>query len=44
MQFGTIEKRPAFERYVARLISRPAYLRANDIDNKLIAQAQAASA
>lgn len=43
MQFGTIEKRPAFERYVAALITRPAYVRANEIDNGLIAQAQTAS-
>ncbi len=43
MQFGMIEKRPAFERYVAALITRPAYVRANEIDNKLAAQAQTAS-
>ncbi len=38
--FGTIEKRPAFEAYLARLIARPAYQRAQDIDNALIAQMQ----
>ena len=43
MQFGTIEKRPAFERYVAGLVARPAYQRANEIDNQLAAQMQAAS-
>ena len=43
MQFGMIEKRPAFERYVAALITRPAYVRANEIDNTLVAQAQTAS-
>jgi len=40
MRFGTLEKRPAFERYVALLVSRPAYLRANEIDDKLAAQMQ----
>ena len=43
LQFGTIEKRPAFERYVAGLVARPAYQRANEIDNQLAAQMQAAS-
>ena len=38
MQFGAIEKRPAFEAYVARLSQRPAYLRATEIDNKLLAE------
>ena len=33
MQFGSIEKRPAFERYWARLESRPAWARAKDIDD-----------
>jgi glutathione S-transferase len=32
MLFGTIEKRPAFEAYVARLQARPAYIRAEEID------------
>ena len=44
MQFGTIEKRPAFEDYWARLSDRPAYKRATEIDNGLIAAAQGASA
>ncbi|MEJ0017664.1 MAG: glutathione S-transferase family protein [Acetobacteraceae bacterium] len=35
MQFGTIEKRPAFEAYVARLVTRPAALRAAAIDDAL---------
>ena len=39
MGFGTIEKRPVFESYVARLESRPAAVRANQIDDALI-QAQ----
>lgn len=37
MNGGTIEKRSAFETYVARSMQRPAYIRANDIDNKLLA-------
>ncbi len=36
MQFGTIEKRPAFERYWARLSARPAARRANALDDALI--------
>jgi glutathione S-transferase len=40
MQFGTIEKRPAFERYVARLFARPAALRAKQIDDDLSAARQ----
>ena len=33
MQFGTIEKRPAFEAYYAKIKDRPAALRANELDN-----------
>ena len=33
--FGTIEKRPAFESYVARLRERPAAIRASEIDDAL---------
>jgi len=40
MQFGTIEKRPAFERYWQRLSARPAAVRAREIDDQLIAQKQ----
>jgi len=40
MQFGTIEKRPAFERYRQRLSARPAALRAKEIDDALAAQQQ----
>lgn len=40
LQFGTIEKRPAFEAYGARLTSRPAARRANDIDDALMAEMQ----
>ena len=35
MQFGMIEKRPAFERYWQRLSARPAALRAKEIDDAL---------
>jgi glutathione S-transferase len=38
MQFGTIEKRPAFERYLQRLSARPAALRAKEIDDALAVQ------
>jgi glutathione S-transferase len=38
MQFGTIEKRPAFERYWERVGNRPAALRAKSIDDALIAR------
>src|SRR5258708_30985868 len=37
LQFGTFEKRPAFERYVARLGERPAFKRAHKIDDDLAA-------
>jgi glutathione S-transferase len=40
MQFGTIEKRPAFETYVGRLTSRPKAVRAREIDEALIAAAK----
>jgi len=40
MQFGTIEKRPAFEQYWGRLSARPAALRAKEIDDTLAAQQQ----
>ena len=36
MQFGTIQKRPAFERYWDRLSKRPAALRAKEIDDALM--------
>jgi glutathione S-transferase len=35
LQFGMIEKRPAFEQYVARLTTRPAAVRAKEIDDAL---------
>jgi glutathione S-transferase len=42
LQFGTIEKRPAFERYLARISARPAALRAKTIDDDLAASLSAA--
>jgi glutathione S-transferase len=39
MQFGSIERRPAFEAYVARLLGRPAAIRAVEIDDALMSQA-----
>jgi glutathione S-transferase len=38
MQFGTIEKRPAFERYWGRIGTRTAALRAKAIDDALLPQ------
>ena len=38
MQFGTIEKRPAFERYWQRLSGRLAAVRAREIDDGLMPQ------
>jgi glutathione S-transferase len=40
MRFGTIEKRPAFESYLGLLLTRPAFVRATEIDDKLAAQMQ----
>ncbi len=37
LQFGTLEKRPAFEAYVARISARPAAAKAREIDDALIA-------
>ena len=36
LQFGTIDKRPAFERYWARLAGRPAAVRARELDDALL--------
>ncbi|MCU4158740.1 glutathione S-transferase family protein [Acidiphilium sp. AL] len=44
MQFGTIEKRPAFEAYWARIGARPAAVRARAIDDALVAEAEKAKA
>jgi glutathione S-transferase len=37
MRFGTIERRPAFERYWSRVSARPAAVRAKEIDDGLAA-------
>jgi glutathione S-transferase len=42
MQFGTIEKRPAFEAYVGGLYGRPAAIKANQIDDALMPAPQPA--
>ncbi|HEX3664384.1 MAG TPA: glutathione S-transferase family protein [Rhizomicrobium sp.] len=36
MQFGTIERRPAFEKYWERISNRPAAIRAREIDDALL--------
>jgi glutathione S-transferase len=41
MQFGIMEKRPAFEHYVAGLRARPAAIRANELDDALVAKPSA---
>ena len=43
LMFGTLEKRPAFEQYWQRVSGRPAYKRANDLDNNQIAEAKKAA-
>jgi len=42
MNFGTIERRTAFEAYIDRHLQRPAAKRAEEIDNALMAEAQPA--
>lgn len=42
VQFGTIEKRPGFEDYIARITSRPAAAKARAIDDDLLARQKAA--
>ena len=42
LQFGMLPERASFLRYRDRLQARDAYKRANDIDDRLIAEAQAA--
>jgi glutathione S-transferase len=36
LMFGSIEKRPAFERYWQRVSARPAWIRAKELDDALI--------
>lgn len=38
MMFGSIEKRPAFADYFGRISARPAAIRANEIDDAIIAE------
>jgi glutathione S-transferase len=40
LMFGTIEKRPALERYWARISKRPAAIRAKEIDDALLPKQQ----
>jgi glutathione S-transferase len=42
LQFGMLPERDSFLRYRDRLQARPAYQRANEIDEKIIAETQAA--
>lgn len=41
VMFGSLPKRPAFEDYIARIMARPAAVRAREIDDALIATAEA---
>lgn len=41
MMFGTIDKRPAFTDYVGRLQSRPAAIRAREMDDAIVAEQKA---
>ena len=43
IQFGSIEDRTAFSEYLARLVDRDAYRRANQLDDALIANAMSDS-
>lgn len=42
MEFGTLDKRPAFQAYAERVFSRPAPIRAREIDDALVAEAKKA--
>ncbi len=44
MRFGSMEKRPAFERYWERIGNRPAALRATEIDDALMPKSEAPAA
>ena len=39
MMFGTLERRPAFEQYLKRVSERPAWKRANELDEALVKKA-----
>jgi glutathione S-transferase len=43
MMFGTLEKRPAFQKYWQRVSSRPAYKRANELDDAQMAELKKAA-
>ncbi len=43
LMFKTVEPRPAFQQYWQRISARPAYARARELDEALIAKPQAAS-
>jgi glutathione S-transferase len=43
MMFGTMEKRPAFEKYWQRISTRPASVRAKELDDALAAQQKKAA-
>jgi glutathione S-transferase len=43
MMFGTMEQRPAFVEYWQRLSTRPAYIRAKELDDAAVAQQKAAA-
>jgi glutathione S-transferase len=43
LMFGTFEKRPAFENYWRRLSSRPAYIRAKELDDAQAAELKKAA-
>jgi glutathione S-transferase len=43
LMFGTLEKRPAFEQYWARLSGRPAYARAKQLDDEKAAELKKAA-
>ncbi|TPP11304.1 glutathione S-transferase family protein [Rhizobium glycinendophyticum] len=44
LQFGSIEKRPAFEAYFSALSARPAYQRARALDDAAVAELQKTTA
>jgi len=43
LMFGTFEKRPAFEQYWQRISTRPAFLRAKELDEALVAEPKKAA-
>jgi glutathione S-transferase len=43
LMFGTFEKRPAFEKYWQRLSTRPAYIRAKELDDAQAAELKKAA-